>query len=212
MPSQSSRSQLCHLASLLLLCLWTLGNTVNAFTMAPIPTGRPLSRRTAVQVANEAEMAIGDDDDEEDYEILEYESLTEAEFVKSEWLVGTIMDNNPNKIQETWVRLITDENGKNVAYWGDDSEGKWALDQASQFLSISKESVFGKQIWACTVEDFYYLSGTVRGWTYWAAAAVLGQWQAKRLGVDPDEAGVAPWFEEEDVQGEVSETGMEPMA
>ena len=26
----------------------------------------------------------------------------------------------------------------------------------------------------------------------------MGQWQAKRLGVETDEAGVAPWFEEED--------------
>ena len=27
-------------------------------------------------------------------------------------------------------------------------------------------------------------------------ASVLGQWQARRLGVDPDDAGLVPWLED----------------
>lgn len=143
-----------------------------------------------------------DDDDDEDYEYVEYEDLAEEDFRGSEWLVGTNWDNRRNEIQETWVRLATDGDGKNVAIWGDNAEGKWNLDKASQFLSISKESLFGKQIWACTIEDYYYLQGTVRGWTYLLPASVLGQWQAKRLGVEPGEAGTAPWFEEEEEEND----------
>jgi hypothetical protein len=140
------------------------------------------------------------DADDDEYEYIEYDALTEKEFIGSEWLVGTNRDTNrnPGRIVETWCRLIVDNRGKNIAIWGDNSQGTWNLDAASQFLSISKENIFtGKDIWACTVTDFYYLQGTVRGWTYLAPASVLGQWQARRLGVDPEEAGVPPWFEEE---------------
>ena len=143
-----------------------------------------------------------DDDDDDEYEYVEYDALTEAEFVGSEWLVGTVWDSNTDKIEETWVRLVVSEDGKNACYWGDQSEGKWSLDVASQFLSISKESLFGKQIWAGIVEDYYFLQGTVRGWSYLQPASVLAQWQAKRLGVDQDEAGVAPWFEETETEQE----------
>jgi hypothetical protein len=139
-----------------------------------------------------------DEEDEEEYEYVEYDVLTEAEFVGSEWLVGTNWDRNPEKIEETWVRLVVNEDGKNICYWGDNSEGKWSLDVASQFLSISKESWTGKQIWAGVVDDYYFLQGTVRGWTYLQPASVLAQWQAKRLGVDPEEAGVAPWFQQDE--------------
>jgi hypothetical protein len=135
------------------------------------------------------------DDDDDEYEYVEFDNLTEKEFIGSEWIIGTNWDNNPNKIDETWARLIIDKDGKNIAIWGDDSKGTWTLDIPSQFLSISKENLFtGKQIWACTISDYYYLQGTVRGWTYWSAAAVIGQWQAKRLGVGKDEAGTPPWF------------------
>lgn len=140
-----------------------------------------------------------EDDDDEEYEYVEYDILQESDFVGSEWLMGTVWDNKPDKIEETWVRLVFD-NDKNVAYWGDKSQGTWSLDVASQFLSMSKEGWLGKQIWATTVDDYYYLQGTVRGWTYWQPASVLAQWQAKRLGVDPQEAGTAPWFEEQEEQ------------
>jgi len=144
-----------------------------------------------------------DDDDDDEYEYIEYDVLTEPEFTGSEWLVGTVMDNNPDKIVETWTRLAVDKDGKNVAIWGDNSEGSWSFDVASQFLAISKEGIFGKKIWAGVIDDYYFSQGTVRGWNFFSAAAVLGQWQAKRLGVDPDEAGVAPWFEEpEEVEKE----------
>lgn len=139
-----------------------------------------------------------EEDDEDEYEYVEYDALTEAEFVGSEWLVGTNWDRSSDKIEETWVRLVVSEEGKNMCYWGDNSEGKWSLDVASQFLSISKESFFGKQIWAGVVEDYYFLQGTVRGWTYLMPASVLAQWQARRLGVDKEEAGVAPWFQTDD--------------
>ena len=149
-------------------------------------------------VAANPEKDDGDDDDDE-YEYVEFDNLTEQEFIGSEWIVGTNWDKNPNKIDETWTRLIIDKDGKNIAVWGDDSKGTWTFDVPSQFLSVSKENLLaGKQIWACTISDYYYLQGTVRGWTYWSAAAVIGQWQAKRLGVDKDEAGTPPWFETSD--------------
>lgn len=147
-----------------------------------------------------------DDEDEEEFEYVEYDILTEPEFMGSEWLVGTVPDGNPNKIQETWVRLAVDKDGKNVAIWGDNSQGTWAFDTANQFLSFSKEQLWGKDIWAGVVQDYYFTQGTVRGWNFLMAAAVKGQWQARRLGVDPDEAGVAPWFEEpEEVEEEEEE-------
>lgn len=137
-----------------------------------------------------------DDDEEVEYEYVEYDILTEPEFVSSEWLVGTVMDKKPNNIAETWVRLAVDKDGKNVAIWGDNSQGTWNFDTANQFLSMSKENIFGKDIWAGVVDDYYFSQGTVRGWNFLSAAAVVGQWQAKRLGVDREEAGVAPWFQE----------------
>lgn len=139
-----------------------------------------------------------DDDDDEEYEYVEYDILTEQEFMGSEWLIGTVMDKNPKKIDETWVRLATDKDGKNVAIWGDGAQGTWSLDVANQFLSMSKEGFFGKDIWAGIVDDYYFTMGTVRGWSFISPAAVLGQWQAKRLGVMPEEAGPAPWFESDD--------------
>ena len=144
-----------------------------------------------------------EDDDDDEYEYVEYENLTEEDFLNSEWQVGTCWDNNQNRIDETWARLVV-KGDKNVAIWGDNSEGTWSLDVASQFLTISKNYFWGKQIWAGVVDDYYYLKGTVRGWTYLTAASVEGQWQSKRLGVDPEEAGTPPWFEdpEEDVEEE----------
>lgn len=156
----------------------------------------------ATSDATATETAEDDDDDDDDWEYVEFDALSEADLVGSEWLVGTCWDNNANKIDETWCRLITDDEGKNVAVWGDNSEGKWALETASQYITISKTNFFGKKIWACIVDDYYYLRGTVRSWTYVSAASVEAQWQARRLGVDKDEAGVAPWFEEDDDEDE----------
>jgi hypothetical protein len=141
-----------------------------------------------------------DDDDDEVFEEIEYDLLTEKEFLSSEWLVGTLRD-NANKISETWCRLAVDKDGKNVAIWGDGAQGTWSLDVASQFLSMSKEAFWGKEIWAGVVDNYYFVQGTVRGWSFLAAASVTGQWQAKRLGIDPQEAGTAPWFEQEDKEG-----------
>jgi hypothetical protein len=138
--------------------------------------------------------------DDDEYEYIEDESWPEADFVGSEWLVGTLWNGDKN-IKETWVRLSRNEDGKNICYWGTDKKGTWNLDVASQFLSISQETIFGKEIWACTVDDYYFLQGTVRGWAYWKAASVLGQWQGKRLGVDPEEAGAAPWFAGKSTEG-----------
>lgn len=181
------------LSQLLLLILPF--NGVTAFLPA-LPRRNHLA--SCLQSATTLDPPSSSAEDDDEYEYIEYDRLTEAEFVGSEWLVGTCWDSNPNKIEETWVRLITDDSGTNVCVWGDDASGKWSLDVASQFLSLSKENVFGKRIWAATTEDYYYLSGTVRGWTYWQPASVLGQWQARRLGVEKDEAGTPPWFEESD--------------
>lgn len=157
-----------------------------------------------------------DDDDDEDWEYEEYDLLTESDFYNSEWQIGTLMDGK-KKIKETWARLVV-KDGNFIAVWGDsNNNGKWSFDSSSQFLSISKESFggwTGKQIWAGTVDDFYFIDGTVRGWSPISPASVIGQWQAKRLGVDPEEAGIAPWFqnqekEEDRKDGEKKEGGEE---
>ena len=139
-----------------------------------------------------------EDDDDYEYEYVEYDILTDSDFLNSEWLVGTVMKNNVKKIDETWVRLAVDKDGKNVAIWGDKSEGSWNFDVANQFLSISKANLLGKNIWAGVIDDYYYSRGTVRGWNAISPASVLGQWQARRLGIEKDEAGVAPWFDDGD--------------
>lgn len=158
----------------------------------------------------------GDDDDEEWVEE-EFELLTERDFYNTEWKIGTLMEGSPRSttsIDTTWVRLMTTEDGQtNKAVWGDGSKGKWMIDVPSQFFSISKETFggwFGKQIWAGTIDDFYFLEGTVRGWSPISPASVVGQWQAIRLGsmedgsdrVSAEERGEAPWFMEEDEEEE----------
>ena len=163
---------------------------------------------------------INTDDDEWEMVEEEFELLTERDFYNTEWKIGTLMDKKPRdakSIDTTWVRLMTTENGDNKAIWGDDSKGKWTIDVPSQFFSISKESFggwFGKQIWAGTIDDFYYLEGTVRGWSPISPASVEGQWQAVRLGVvegdrvSVEERGEAPWFtieEEEESEGALPE-------
>ncbi|KAL3790135.1 hypothetical protein HJC23_009572 [Cyclotella cryptica] len=148
-----------------------------------------------------------DDDDETEWVEEEFEVLSERDFYNTEWKIGTLMDNKPrvpSSIDTTWVRLTTTEDGQNKAVWGDNSKGRWVVDVPSQYFSISKETFggwFGKKIWAGTIEDFYYLEGTVRGWSPVSPASVIGQWQAIRLGVvdgervTPEERGVAPWFQ-----------------
>ncbi|KAL7516909.1 hypothetical protein ACHAWX_001878, partial [Stephanocyclus meneghinianus] len=150
---------------------------------------------------------IDDDDDETEWVEEEFEVLSERDFYNTEWKIGTLMDNKPrvpSSIETTWVRLTTTEDGQNKAVWGDNSKGRWVVDVPSQYFSISKETFggwFGKKIWAGTIEDFYYLEGTVRGWSPVSPASVIGQWQAIRLGVvdgdrvTQEERGVAPWFQ-----------------
>ncbi|KAL9181665.1 hypothetical protein ACHAXT_012008 [Thalassiosira profunda] len=183
-------------------------------------------RRGAALGMSAAEAALplpAEDDDDDDMEWVEeeFELLTERDFYNTEWKIGTLMDNKPREassIDTTWVRLVTTDSGENAAIWGDDSKGKWTLDVPSQFFSISKETFggwFGKQIWAGTVEDFYYLEGTVRGWSPISPASVDGQWQAVRLGevdgerVSVEERGEAPWFmvKEEVAEEEEGEDG-----
>jgi len=151
-----------------------------------------------------------DDDDDDEYELVEYETLTESDFLNSEWKIGTNWDNKKNKIDTTWVRLALDqEKNINRAIWGDGAEGTWKLDERAQFLSISKETFGGwggKKIWAGQVDDYYYVQGTIRGWMPLSPASVLGLWQMIRLGVDKEEAGIAPWFQEEDEQ-EIQDQG-----
>jgi hypothetical protein len=153
-------------------------------------------------------LSAQEEDDDDEYEYEEYESLTEADFYNSEWKIGTLWDNS-NNIEETWFRCVVKEGDfgavEFIAVWGDGSKGKWNFDAASQFFSISKDSYggwFGKKIWAGSVDDFYYMQGTIRGWNPISPASVLGQWQAKRLGVDREEAGVAPWFQTEEDENE----------
>jgi len=152
-----------------------------------------------------------DEDDDEEWELEEFENLTEPDFYGSEWKIGTLMDGK-KKIVETWCRCVVKEDGQFLAIWGDGAEGKWNFDSTNQFFSISKDTFggwFGKQIWAGAVEDYYFMEGTVRGWSPLSPASVVGQWQMKRLGIDPDEAGVAPWFETEDEATEDEENNTE---
>jgi hypothetical protein len=163
-------------------------------------------------------------DDELEWVEEEFETLTERDFYNTEWKIGTLMDNkprDPKSIDTTWVRLTTTEQGENKATWGDGSSGKWTVDVPSQYFSISKESFggwFGKKIWAGNIDDFYYLEGTVRGWSPISPASVVGQWQAIRLGVvdgervTVEERGVAPWFsggESSGEDGDAQETNLE---
>ena len=164
--------------------------------------------------SDDASLSVASDDDEDDdgdeYEYVEYDILTEKEFMGSEWLVGTVMDNRGEKIAETWCRFATDKDGKNVAIWGDKSTGDWNFDTANQFLSVSKSAPWGKNIWAGVVDDYYFCRGTVRGWNFFASATVVGQWQARRLGVEKDEAGEAPWFQEDEDELELPEPDAAP--
>lgn len=140
-----------------------------------------------------------DEEEDEEYELVEYESLTEADFFNSEWKIGTLW-NNKKDIDLTWVRLTLDGD-QNVAIWGDGNKGKWKIDEPSQFFSISKETFGGwggKKIWAGPILDYYFLDGSVRGWNPLLPASVLGQWQMIRLGVEEEERGTAPWFEEDE--------------
>eukprot|EP00569_Conticribra_weissflogii_P006994 CAMPEP_0171335920 /NCGR_PEP_ID=MMETSP0878-20121228/5653_1 /TAXON_ID=67004 /ORGANISM="Thalassiosira weissflogii, Strain CCMP1336" /LENGTH=272 /DNA_ID=CAMNT_0011837263 /DNA_START=24 /DNA_END=842 /DNA_ORIENTATION=- len=163
-----------------------------------------------------------DDEDEEEEEWIEeeFELLTERDFFDTEWKIGTVLDSSPDSIATTWVRLTTTDEGTNIATWGNSNKiiarGKWAIDVPSQFFSISRESLggwFGKQIWAGTLEDYYFMEGTVRGWSPISPASVIGQWQGIRLGVSKEERGVAPWFareeENEEEDGGEGENGME---
>jgi hypothetical protein len=137
--------------------------------------------------------------DEEEWEYEEYEELQESDFYNSEWKVGTVWESSRQKIDVTWCRLIAKEK-ELKAIWGDGAMGKWSFDRGSQFFSVSKETWGGwggKKIWAGVIDDYYFMEGTVRGWSPLSPASVLGQWQAKRLGVDPEEMGVAPWFQED---------------
>lgn len=163
------------------------------------------SAGTAAPIVASETSSEEEEDDDDEYEFIEYEMLTEEDYLGSEWRIGTLWENNANNIKETWVRLKI-KGDKNFAEWGDDCQGTWSLDAASQFLTISKNFYWGKRIWAGVVDDYYFTQGTVRGWTYLTPASVLGQWQGKRLGVDTEEAGTPPWFEmaEEDEEDEES--------
>jgi hypothetical protein len=137
---------------------------------------------------------------DDDWEYEEYEVLQESDFYNSEWKVGTLWDSKMDNIQTTWCRLVVKDD-QNVAIWGDGAVGKWNFDVPSQFIGISKESFggwLGKQIWAGVVDDFYYMQGTVRGWSPISPASVMAQWQAKRLGFSEEETGIAPWFQQEE--------------
>lgn len=190
---------------LLLVSAWT-----PYYYPKPIATNmwiRSTPTRAATAPLSNSAIALGEEEEEDEWEYLEYEDLQESDFVGSEWLVGTNYDSAPQKIDETWVRCLVDSsNSKQPCIWGDGSKGTWYFDRASQYFSLSKEYLWGKTIWAGVVEDYYFLQGTVRGWTYLTPARVVGQWQAKRLGVDPEEAGIAPWFMEQEETTKRNET------
>jgi hypothetical protein len=201
-----------------LLCFAICCSTASAFSIQPTTTSTrnlignsKIQGNSALSAADNTEPAglekskVAEDDDEDDWVMEEYENLNESDFYNSEWKVGTLMDGS-NNIKETWTRLIV-QDGEFICVWGDGDNGKWNFDAASQFLSMSKETFggwLGKKIWAGTVDDYYFVEGSVRGWGPISPASVIGQWQAKRLGVDKDEAGIAPWFEEDEEEEEMA--------
>lgn len=156
--------------------------------------------------------AADEEDEEDEYEIVEYEDLVEADFYNSEWKVGTNWNRKKDDVDVTWVRLIVDDEGTNVAVWGDGNKGKWKLDESAQFISVSKETFGGwggKKIWAGPMDDYYFMQGTVRGWNPISPASILGLWQMIRLGVDKDEAGIAPWIDQEEEEEKATPNGNE---
>jgi len=201
-----------HMSVWALLCsLFLCHECTNAFVVSP-----SASARNSICVFSESSGASSslvegsgnEGEEEEEWEYEEFEDLEEKDFYNSEWKVGTCYDDRPGDIKETWCRLVIDENGNNVCVWGDGANGKWKFDLASQFLQLSKESFggwLGKRLWAGVVDDYYYLRGTVRGWGPLQPANVMAQWQAKRLGVDPKEAGEAPWSVDESQSDENSQ-------
>jgi hypothetical protein len=171
--------------------------------------GSSLSSSSSPPLSTYNENNYNNEEEDEEWEFEEYERLSESDFYGSEWKVGTLMEGSKT-IDETWCRCAV-QDGQFIAVWGDGSDGRWNFDAGSQFFSITKESFggwFGKKIWAGTVDDYYFMEGTVRGWSPIQPASVIGQWQMKRLGVDPEEAGVAPWFSRDD-EGMSEEEGTE---
>jgi len=203
------------MASLLYISITILfySISVDAFT-SPTRSQRCTSLFMSSEAVSGPIPMIDEDDEELEWVEEEFETLTERDFYNTEWKIGTLIDNkprDPKSIDTTWVRLTTTEEGTNKATWGDGSQGKWTVDVPSQYFSISKETFggfFGKKIWAGNIDDFYYLEGTVRGWSPISPASVVGQWQAIRLGVvdgervTAEERGVAPWFGKEESPSE----------
>eukprot|EP00518_Triparma_eleuthera_P020604 CAMPEP_0197569638 /NCGR_PEP_ID=MMETSP1320-20131121/39344_1 /TAXON_ID=91990 /ORGANISM="Bolidomonas sp., Strain RCC2347" /LENGTH=205 /DNA_ID=CAMNT_0043132015 /DNA_START=205 /DNA_END=818 /DNA_ORIENTATION=+ len=150
----------------------------------PTPLGRTgplsMSEGSGFPLPSPSVSSSAADDDDDGYEEVTLDGLTASDFHGSEWKVGTLPVGSsiPSDISTTWVRLMAPEGdpkafgqGRQVAVWGDDSKGTWAFDAGSQFLSFSKDtplSLGGKTIWACGIDDYYYLSGVVRGWKPWA--------------------------------------------
>jgi len=156
------------------------------------------TQRGSTETENEGDpnalLEMSEDDDNE-FEEVEFEYMLYDDLLGSEWKIGDLMEGKKN-VKEYWFRLLTNEE----VVWGDNSKGKWKLDERAQFLTISKESFggwLGKSIWACNTDDYYFTQGTIRGWNPLEAATVKGQWQAKRLGCTDEERGIAPWFQEE---------------
>lgn len=157
---------------------------------------RPTRKRQLLASSIEASGTIEGSIDGNEYEYIEYDELTEKQFMGSVWLVGTNeADNEGNvtdKVTETKLFLTTDDQDKKVAMWGDCSKGKWYIDNGN-FLA-SKESLFGRRYWTCYADDFYFMEGTIQGWSLISPAMKLGMFQAIRLDVDKEVMGEAPWI------------------
>jgi len=163
-----------------------------------------------VKEGNDEDEDDEEDDDEGDWVFEEYDRLVVQDLIGSEWRVGSLYDArryNPDfNIYETWVRLLefpqkknwfqNDIVKKNVAVWGDGSKGTWDFDYSAQYLVITKTSFRnykGTVQYACSLNDYYYLSGQIMGYNLLNPAGLYGRWQASRLGQDPEIMGEAPW-------------------
>ena len=68
------------------------------------PSANSTTTATAPLAVTEVEEEEEEDDDE--YEYIEYENLSEDEYIGSEWMVGTLWDNNKNNIHFRLLYLV----------------------------------------------------------------------------------------------------------
>jgi len=121
---------------------------------------------------------------------------TRSDLAGSEWKVG-INWRDSDKIDVSWFRLKAD----GASEWGFfiGGQGRWKMDDGL-FVTVSQDYFLGwngKRLFSAKIgNDPNYLEGVIRGWKPWEPAAVMGRWQAIRLGVE--RPNPPPWHDLEE--------------